>query len=132
MMAARARNDITEATEAHDRIEPTPRKLPTDANDSAEPTDRIDPTEPMDRIEPAELIDRIESVELIDHRALPPGSSTPTSLARRGTAVILGSGRVRQVFVTALPAGSTTYQRPPALVSAWPVAVPGAWSGGHR
>ena len=132
MMATVERNDSTEATEAHERIEPTPRKLPMEANDSAEPMDRIEPTEPMDRIEPAELIDRIESVELIDQRATAARASMPTSLACRGTAVTHRSGVCTQVFVTALPAGSSTYQRPPALVSPCPVAVPGAWSGGHR
>jgi hypothetical protein len=143
MTAAVERNDSTDATEAHERTEPTPRKLPIDANESAEPMERIEPTEPMHRIEPAELTDRIESVELIDQRDLRPGRSMPTSVTRPGGtrlvwtmsvssgALLRGPDTPQEVW-TALPAPSTTYQRPPALVSPWPVALPGARSGGHR
>ena len=70
------RNESTEAIEAHERIEATPRKLPTEATDRADPidTERIDPTDPMERIEPAELIDRIES-RRVDRPPRPPASS---------------------------------------------------------
>ena len=132
MTAAVERKDITDATEAHERIEPTPRKLPIEPNDRAEPMERIEPTEPMDRIEPAELTDRIESVELIDQRDLRPERSMSTSVARSaGARPLPGPGTAQELW-TALPAASTTYQRPPALVSPWPVALPGARSGGHR
>ena len=90
MTAAVERKDITDATEAHERIEPTPRKLPIEANERAEPMERIEPTEPMDRIEPAELTDRIESVELIDQRDLRPVRSMSTSVARPGVSVLSG------------------------------------------
>jgi hypothetical protein len=75
------RKDITDKTEADERIDANPRKLPTEANDAAEPmdpTDRIEPTDPMERTEPLELMDSKELVELIDHRefrlvlAMPP------------------------------------------------------------
>ncbi len=132
MTAAVERKDITDATEAHERIEPTPRKLPIEANERAEPMERIEPTEPMERIEPAELTDRIESVELTDQRDLRPEPSMPTSVARPGGVRPLRGPGTAQVVWTALPAASTTYQRPPALVSPCPLALPGARSGGHR
>ncbi len=132
MTAVMERKDITDATDAHERIEPTPRKLPIEANEKAEPMERIDPTEPMDRIEPAELTDRIESVELTDQRDLRPVRSIPTSVARPGGVRPLRGPGAAQAVCTALPAASTTYQRPPALVSPCPVALPGARSGGHR
>jgi len=85
MMAARERNESTDPTDAHERIDPIPRKLPTEARDSAEPMERIEPAEPMERIEPAELIDRIEPAELIDHSDRAFGASMPSGLARPGT-----------------------------------------------
>ena len=83
--------------------------LPADATEAMEPADAIDaiePAEPMDRIEPDELIDRIEPDELTDHsefRLLVHA----VLLVRHGDGVTIG-----------LPAGESTYQRPPALVSA--------------
>jgi hypothetical protein len=114
-----ARYDNIDSTEAHERTEATLRKLPTEATDSADPTEATeakDPTDPMDRTDPFELTLRIESVELIDHHE-----------RRSDTAVgsDTGSARPPYLVMTALPAASTTYHRPPALVNAWPVAVSG-------
>jgi hypothetical protein len=55
------RKDITDSADAHERIEASPRKLPTEATEAADPidpTERIEPTDPMERIEPLELTDR--------------------------------------------------------------------------
>ena len=128
MTVALDRADITERTEAKDRRDATPRKLPTEATDAADPTDpseSTEPTDPMERIEPRELIDRIEPVELIDHRE-PRGASSMRSVCP------VGFGHALPAVFTTLPAGLITYQTPPALVSAWPLAWPGALSGGHR
>ena len=137
-MTARAdRYDSTDSTEAQDRIEPAPRKLPTEATDRAEPmepTEATDPTEPMDRIDPFELMLRMESVERIDHRERRSGSAmAPFCPVRAG-----GPGRPAggpghgYLVMTAFPAASTTYHRPPALVSACPVALSGLRSGGQK
>ncbi len=140
MTAARAeRNDMTETTEAHERIEPSPRKLPIEPTDSAEPTDPRIRSPPIrcDRIEPAELIERIESVELIDQQRPPvrtsiptvwPGPGPPVCSARPSLPGAAPAARPVTVVSTALPAASTTYQRPPALVRPWPVALPGVRS----
>ena len=85
MTAARERNESTDPTDAHERIDPIPRKLPTEARDSAEPMERMEPAEPMERMDPAELIDRIESVELTDHSDRALEASLPSRLARPGT-----------------------------------------------
>jgi len=71
MTAARERKESTDPVEAHERIEATPRKLPTEATDRADPIERMDPADPMERIDPAELIDRIEFVESIDQSERP-------------------------------------------------------------
>ena len=84
MTATVERNDSTDATEAHERMEPTPRK-----RSRSRPTTGpsrwtgSSPTEPMERIEPAELTDRIEPVELIDQRDRGPAPPRPGSLAHR-------------------------------------------------
>ncbi len=88
--------------------------LPTEPKERAEPTEPTeakDPTDPMDSTEFFELMLRSEPVELIDHRELPSDGTMVASL----------SGPVsprRYLVTTAFPAGSTTYQRPPALVNA--------------
>ena len=90
--------------------------------------ERIEPTEPMDRIEPAELTDRIESVELTDQRDLRPELFHAHQCGPAGGCPSSPGPGTAQELWTALPAASTTYQRPPALVSPCPVALPGAWS----
>ena len=120
--------DITDAIEVKERSEHTLRKLPTEPNDRADPidpADKIDPTDPIDRIEPFELIDRMEAVELTDHREARFEFTIPSLCPHNFRHTLRG------VF-TATPATSTTNHSPPALVSAWPVALPGEWSGGHR
>jgi len=120
--------DITDAIEVNERSEHTLRKLPTEPNDRADPidpADKIDPTDPIDRIEPFELIDRMEAVELIDHREARFEFIIPSLCPHNFRHALRG------VF-TAAPDGPTTNHSPPALVRAWPVALPGEWSGGHR
>jgi len=127
-VARTERNDITDTIEAQERMLASPRKLPIEATDNAdptEPTERIEPTEPTERIDPFELIDSTELVELIDQREVSPEPAMMTSLPTRIQAC-------HYLVMTALPVGSTTYQRPPALVSAWPVALPGDRSGGQK
>ena len=82
-------------------------------------TEATEPTEPTDRTDPFESMLSMESVEWIDHR-------------ERGSERAMGSVGPAYLVTTALPATSTTYHRPPALVSAWPVAVSGVRSGGQK
>ncbi len=128
--------------ERADRADATEAKLAneaSEANEPAEPIDRIEPTEPIDRIDPVELIDRIEPVELTDHNEprfvfRPAGRCGDATGSSRSTdptlTVSIGCGHGDGVLI-GLPAGESTYQRPPALVRAWPVAWPGDLSGGH-
>ena len=134
MTARTDRWDRSERAEALESTEANPTKLPTEAKDSAdpiEPTEAKDPTEPMDRTDPFEQILRNESVERIDQRELGGTWVTETSLP-----LLAPPRRHRRpghhLVMTALPAASTTYHRPPALVSAWPVAVSGVRSGGQK
>ena len=65
----------------------------------------------MDKTEFLELMLSSELVELIDHRELRSDAAMVTSLS--------GPAPLRRYLVmTAFPAGSTTYHRPPALVNA--------------
>ncbi len=65
----------------------------------------------MDSTEFLELMLSSELVELIDHRDLPSDGAMVTSLS-------VPAPPRRYLVMTAFPAGSTTYHRPPALVSA--------------
>ena len=93
-----------------------------------EATEAMEPTEPTDRIEPVELTDRIDPVELTDRSERDGGAVTPPSCPPDAGH---GDGQAAAVL-TGRPSGVSTYQRPPALVRAWPVAMPGSRSGGHR
>ena len=91
----------------------------------------------MDRIEPVELTDRIDPVELIDHsepRFVTGSAGGRITIDVRCPirAVARLDGGHGDGVTIGLPAGESTYQSPPALVRAWPVACPGALSGGHR
>lgn len=104
--------------------------LPTEATDAIDPADAIDaidPAEPIERIEPDELTHRIEPDELIDHSDPRPALSRFGRRRRVGRWPSHGEG-----VTIGWPAGERTYQSPPALVRACPVALPGARSGGQR
>ena len=83
--------------------------LPAEATEAMEPAEAIEaiePAEPMDRIDPDELIDRIDPDELTGPQGTPLTAHADL-LVRHGVGVTIR-----------LPAGESTYQRPPALVSA--------------
>jgi len=106
--------------------------LPADRTDGTEPVDpmeAIEAAEPVDPMEPVELTERIDPVESTDHSDDRRG---PTPTAGRPGAVPSVTGAQAAAVTTGWPAGVSTYQSPPALVSAWPVAIPGVRSGGHR
>jgi hypothetical protein len=104
----------TEIAEPAERIEPALRNDPTarkEPNDPTERTESADPTEPIESTELVELIERNELVELIDQRERVSGTSGTGSscpLTEQGA----------QGVTSGWPSGRTTYQRPPALVSA--------------
>ena len=104
-------------------------KEPIERIEPADPIEAIDPTEPIDRIDPVELIDKMDPVEFRDHNELDRTESMEDILSPRRPDVT----RDQAAAVTmGWPAGERTYQSPPALVRACPVAMPGARSGGHR
>jgi hypothetical protein len=68
---------MIERTDAADRTEPIPKKLPTDSTDAAEPmdpTERTDPIELIDRIDPVELIESNEPLDRTDNIDVPLAS----------------------------------------------------------
>ena len=95
-------------------------------------TEATEPTEPTDRTDPFELMLSMESVGWIDHRER--GSERAIGSGHWISPLDQSIGSVGPAYLvtTALPATSTTYHRPPALVSAWPVAVSGVRSGGQK